>query len=144
MQPQPSIAAYFNPVLEEKEKKRKQVYLDRRGIRQVLGNGKAGDVISMCTCVYVLSKRWGWGVGVCQVGERIIKRFVQNAEMKEEDENNNDKIRITLILFLSSVSCLSRPKKEEQSLRIFVCLIEISQSPMLTQVSLHLSWSPKN
>ena len=51
MQPQPSIAAYFNPVLEEKEKKRKQVYLDRRGVRQALGKGKAGDVISMCTCV---------------------------------------------------------------------------------------------
>ena len=86
----------------------------------------------------------GGEMGVCQVGERIIKRFVQNAEMKEEDENNNDKIRITLILFLSSVSCLSRPKKEEQSLSMFVCLIETSQSPMLTQVSLHLSWSPEN
>ena len=82
-------------------------------------------------------------MGVCQVGERIIKRFVQNAEMKEEEEKNNDKIRIALILFLSSVGCLSRPK-EEQSLSMIVCLIETSQSPMLTQVSLHLSWSPEN
>ena len=63
MQPQPSIAAYFNPVLEEKEKKRKQVCLDRRGVGQVPGKGKAGDVISTCTCVYVLSKRRGWGDG---------------------------------------------------------------------------------
>ena len=97
----------------------------------------------MCTCVYVLSKRQGRG-GVCQVGERIIKRFVQNAAMKEEDENNNHKIRIALISFLNSVSCLSRPEKEEQSLSIFVCFIETSQSPMLTQVPLRLRWSPEN
>ena len=100
----------------------------------------------MCTRVYVLSKRQGPGVGggVCQVGERIIKRFVQNAAMKEEVENNNDKIRIALIAFHSSVSCLSRPEKEEQPLSIFVCLIETSQSPMLTQVPLRLRWSPEN
>ena len=77
------------------------------------------------------------------MGERIIKRFVQNAAMKEEDENNNHKIRIALISFLSSVSCLSRPEKE-QSLSIFVCFIETSQSPMLTQVPLRLRWSPEN
>ena len=78
------------------------------------------------------------------MGERIIKRFVQNAALKEEDENNNHKIRIALISFLSSVSCLSRPEKEEQSLSIFVCFIETSQSPMLTQVPLRLRWSPEN
>lgn len=112
---------------------------------QVLGKGKAGDVISMCTRVYVLSKRQGpKGGGVCQVGERIIKRFVQNAAMKEEVEKNNDKIRIALIAFHSSVSCLSRPEKEEQPLSIFVCLIETSQSPMLTRVPLRLRWSPEN
>lgn len=93
----------------------------------------------MCLCVV---QEAGAGV-VCQVGERIIERFVQIAEMKEEDENNNDTIRIALISFLSSVSSLSRPEKE-QSLSIFVCLIETSQSPMLTQVPLHLRCSPEN
>ena len=95
----------------------------------------------MCLCVV---QEAGVGRWVFARWVRIVKRFVQNAEMKEEEEKNNDKIRIALILFLSSVGCLSRPKKEEQSLSMFVCLIETSQSPMLTQVSLHLSWSPEN
>ena len=54
----------------------------------------------------------GGEMGVCQVGERIIKRFVQNAEMKEEEEKNNDKIRIALILFLAlSVAYQGQKKK---------------------------------
>ena len=60
------------------------------------------------------------------MGERIIKGFVQNAEMKEEDENNNDKIRRALISFLSPVSCLPGPEKEEHSEHIRMSYTNLS------------------
>lgn len=94
--------------LRHKEKLRKQVYQDSRGDGQALGKRRAGDVLVHARVFTCCQK----GRGGCLVGERIIKGFVQNAEMKEEDENNDDKIRRALISFLSPVSCLPGPEKE--------------------------------
>lgn len=63
-------------------------------------------------------------------GERIIEGFVQNAEMKEEDENDHDKVGRALLSLLIPVRCLPWPE-EEQSLSIFGCPTENCQSPVL-------------